>query len=335
MCEHSRLTIRKLVAVFAPLVTLGLVGQAVNAQTISTTPQKTVIRNQSTPNPIHGGPSGAIPPNCSCPTHTYCDGACCAYSTGATFGKSNFVIYNQCNPIKDLHLRFEVTNTLTADHDDLTNNCNPNDITKTLNTTNGIIIQFNAYSKDTPKALIQYIFAVSGTTITPHIQYAGNNPTPDGKDHDWLQSYTNSYGLSLATANSVPPGFVFEVDLGTDNEGYVTSATFTVTEPVPGGKPKKHVQKAPPSGLYKLRISEFQTNVVSGGGHYVDFAKGGAGNLTYSSKDELRVEGGYPHCAAAAGDFSGGTCETSNAIYSGISPCSGATTLTQSVTTSE
>ena len=322
-----RFTLRGLVAA-APLLTLGLIAQAVNAQAIDT-PQKTIIRPQVTPNPTEGGPVTVAPPPskkvCACPTGLFCDGACCAYSTGKTTGQLNYVIYNQCDAIKDLHLRFEVAKELTADHDNQVNNCNASDVTKTLKTTGGIYVQFNTFSKDAPNALIQYIFAVVGTKITPHIQYAGG--TPDKVDHDWTQNYLNAYGLTLAKPNSLAKGFVLEVELSTDAKDYVDAVTFTVTEP----DGKKHVQKA--ANLFPLRVSEFQTNIVSTNGNYVDFGKGGAGTLSYSSKDKLSVEGGnYEHCAAKWGDYAGGTCETSNAAYGGMKPCSAATTLTQSVT---
>ncbi|HEV3326193.1 MAG TPA: hypothetical protein VG052_11335 [Puia sp.] len=255
-------------------------------------------------------------PGGKCPTGMSCDGDCCMYPTNETIGQLNYIIYNKCDAIKDLHMRFEVTKELTADYDELTTNCDASKITKKLNSTEGIVIQFNCFSKDAPKALIQYIFDVSGTSITPHIQYAGG--TPDKVDHDWVQSYTNAFGLTLSKANSLAKGYILEVELSTDSKGYVDGATFTVTEP--GGK--KETQKAAKSGLFPLRISEFQTNIVSTNGHYVHFAKGGEGTLSYSSSGEMCVEGGnYEHCATALGDYNGGTCETSNASYGKLSSC--------------
>ncbi len=299
---------------------LGLIAQAGNAQTASQ-PQHTIIRNQSTPNTTEGGPGPSEGPS----ANNSCSGVDpIRYSTSETVGQLNYLIYNKCNAIKDLHLRFEVTKELTAKHDNVVNNCNASQVTRKLNTTDGIYIQFNAFSKDAPKAMIQYIFAVVGTKITPHIQYSGG--TPDNIDHDWQQDYDNSYGLTLAKANSLAKGFVLYVDLNTDDNGYVTGATFTVEEP----SGKKHVQTAPKAGLFPVRVSESQTNIVSTNGNYVDFAKDGAGTLSYSSKGTLLVEGGdYEHCAAALGDYSGGTCETSNASYGKLSGCG---PLTQSIT---
>ncbi len=251
-----------------------------------------------------------------CPTGMSCDGACCMYPTNETIGQLNYIIYNHCDAIKDLHFRLEITKELTADYDNEVSNCDASKVIKKLSSTEGIVIQFNCFSKDAPKALIQYIFDVSGTSITPHIQYAGG--TPDKVDHDWVQAYTNAFGLTLAKANSLAKGYILEVELSSDGKGYVDGATFTVTEP--GGK--KYTQKAAKSGLFPIRISEFQTNIVSTNGHYVHFAKGGEGTLSYSSSGEICVEGGnYEHCATALGDYNGGTCETSNASYGKLSSC--------------
>ena len=251
-----------------------------------------------------------------CPAGMSCDGDCCMYPTNETIGQLNYIIYNKCDAIKDLHFRFEITKELTADYDNEVSDCDASKPTKKNLPTQGIIIQFNCFSKDAPKALIQYIFDVNGTSITPHIQYAGG--TPDKVDHDWQKDYANAYDLTLAKANSLAKGFALEVELSSDDKGYVTGVTFTVTEP----NGKKHVQKASKGDLFLVRLSEFQTNIVSTNGHYVHFAKGGEGTLSYSSKDAICVEGGnYEHCATAMGDYNGGTCETSNAEYGKLSSC--------------
>jgi hypothetical protein len=261
----------------------------------------------------------------ACPSGKSCENGCCVYPTGEAIGILNYIIYNNCQPIKDLKLTFEVTKELVAEYDNEVSDCNASKVVKKLNSTDGIIVQFNCFSADAPNSLIQYIFQVSGTQITPHIQYAGG--TPDKIDHDWQHNYENAYGLTLAHANSLAAGFKLEVELGTDNKGYVNAATFTVTEP----DGKVHTQKAPASGLYPIRITDFQTNIVSTDGHYVSFNKSGAGTLTYSSSGTLCVEGGtVDHCANA--DL--GTCETSNALYGFLSSCCTASgkSFSQSVT---
>jgi hypothetical protein len=328
MSRQNWLVVCRLIGAAAPLAMLGLIAQVVDAQTVvapgnapeKTAPHITNPQDQGGPSQEGGGPSQGGPSNVCLAT----------YPTSNAIGKLDYIIYNQCNAIHDLHLRFVVTKQLTAKHDNQVKGCNASQVTKKLTTTKGIYIQFNTFSKDAPKALIQYIFVVSGTTITPHIQYAGG--TPDMVDHDWQKNWTNPYGIKLAKPNSLDPGYVFEVDLSTNDKGYVNAAKFTVTD-LDG---RQHHQDAPPatnSGsqagkLFPLRISEFQTNVVSTDHHYVDFAKDGAGTLSYTSKDQLSVEGGnFEHCAAALGDFSGGTCETSNASYS----CPAGVPLTQSV----
>jgi hypothetical protein len=331
MRRQSRLAVHGLLGAAIHLATLGLVSQAANAQT---TPQSThtIVPASNSTNPTRGGPSpsqGGSSPNNSC-TSSALDSI--KYPTKETIGRWNYIIYNRCHTIKDLHLRFEVTKELTAEHDNKVDHCDASQVMQKLTTTDGIFIQFNAFSRDAPNALIQYIFRVRGTEITPHIQYS-HTPghqfaTPDHIDHDWQQDYANSYhDLNLATPNSLAKDFVLYVDLHTDDNGYVTGATFTVEEP----NGKKHEQTVPPAGLYPVRISEFQTNIVSTNNHYVEFAKDGAGSLSYSTDGTLLVEGGdFEHCAAALHDYDGGTCETSNASYGKISGCG--TPLTQSVT---
>jgi len=250
-----------------------------------------------------------------CPTGMSCDGTCCMYPTNETIGQLNYIIYNKCDAMKDLHFKFEVTKELTAEYDELTSNCDASKITQKLNSTAGIVIQFNCFSKDAPNALIQYLFYVQGTDIWPHIQYAGG--TPDKVDHDWAPS-TTTYGITLPKANSLAKGWILEVELTSDDKGYVTGATFSITEP----DGKKHSSTAPKSSMYPVRLSEIQTNVVSTNGHYVHYAKGGEGTISYSSTDELCVEGGnYNHCATALGNTSWETCETSNASYGTLSSC--------------
>src|SRR5580658_725624 len=106
MCRQSWLALRRLIGAAAHLTALGLIAQGVNAQSAGM-PQKTITRNQATNLPTQGGPSLN---NSSCSP---------AYPTSKTIGQLNYVIYNQCNAIKDLHLRFEVTKELTAKHDNV------------------------------------------------------------------------------------------------------------------------------------------------------------------------------------------------------------------------
>lgn len=251
--------------------------------------------------------------NATCPTGMSCDGDCCMYPTDETIGQLNYIIYNKCDAIRDLHFQFKVTKEFTAEYDELTNNCNASQITKKLNTTDGIVVQFNCFSKDAPNAMIQYLFYIQGTTIYPHIQYSRG--TPDKIDHDWTAS---TYPITLTKSNSLAKGFVLDVELSSNENGYVNGAKFTVTEP----DGKKYVANAPQSSLFPIRISEFQTNIVSTDGHYVHFAEGSEGILSYWAQDALCVEGGnYEHCAATFGDYDIGTCETSSANYGKLSSC--------------
>ena len=268
-----------------------------------------------------------------CPEGKTCHDGCCIFPLNQKAeGNWNYIVYSDCNPMKDLKLSFKVTKDLKAEYDVIANCAqSPTSKDKKLNSTEGVVVQFNCFSKDADKkkntgGMIQYIFYVQGKSISPHIQYVSG--TPDGKDHDWLRQGNNTFpGLTLPKANTLPKDYTLEVEFGNDKDGYVNKVTFTVINE----KGKHFVLKAPEKGahppgstksnpgtLYPLRITEFQTNVVSTNGHYVHFKTGGEGTLTYSAKDKLCAEGGsYEHCVSAGI----GTCESSNAIYGFLSSC--------------
>lgn len=273
-----------------------------------------------------------IPCSITCPEGKTCVDGCCIYPLNRKAeGEWNYIIYNDCNPMKDLKLSFKVTKELEAQYD-VAANCaqSPTATDQKLSSTEGVVVQFNCFSKDANKVkntggMIQYIFYVQGKSIFPHIQYVSG--TPDGVSHDWSQIGITFPGLTLPKDNAIPEGYTLEVELGTGEKGYVNEVTFRVID----DKGKTYEKKAPkkngnppgatashPETLYPVRITEFQTNVVSTNGHYVHFKKGGEGTLTYSSTDKLCVEGGsYDHCVRS---FTG-TCESSNAIYGSLSSC--------------
>ncbi len=277
-----------------------------------------------------------------CPEGKNCYEGCCIYPLGTNAeGSWNYNIFSDCKPINDLKLSFKVTKDLEAEYDVNTGNCSqaPTATSQKLTSTRGVIVQFNCFSLDADQqkntgGMIQYIFNVSGQSIIPAIEYPTH--TSDGLDHGWPG--VNAFaGLQLPKANTLPAGYTLEVDLGTDDNGYVNNVTFTVID----NKGKSYVVQAPkkdahppvktaanpqgatasnPQTLYPARISEFQTNVVSTEGLYVHYKSGGEGTLTYSSKNSLCVEGGaygYDHCVNTGVR----TCESSNAIYGFLSSC--------------
>ncbi len=283
---------------------------------------------KSLENSIHKDPC----PGGKCPDGKTCTDGCCIYPLGVKAqGNWDYLIYNDCKPMEDLKLSFKVTKELEAEYD-VAADCaqSPNGSETKIKSTEGVVVQFNCFSKDADKVknaggMIQYIFYVQGKSIWPHIQYVSG--TPDGIDHDWSQSSISFSGLTLPKDNAIPAGYTLKVDFGTDKDGYVDDVTFTVVD----DKGKSYEIKAPKKGahvsgatsshpetLYPLRITEFQTNVVSTNGRYVHFKSGGEGTLSYSSKGKLCVEGGsYEHCTGAGV----GTCESSNAIYGNLSSC--------------
>jgi hypothetical protein len=276
-----------------------------------------------------------------CPVGKLNHDGCCIYPLGTKAeGNWNYIIYSHCHPMKNLQLVLQVTKDIEAEYDLILPNCAqtpPSGTFKHL-PTQGVVVQFNCYSKDVGHkrntgGMIQYIFYVQGQQISPHIQYVSK--TPDGVDHDWAPSPFS--GLTLPKNNTLPAKYSLWLWLNTDTNGYVNEVIFGVED----NDGTLYQLSAPqPSAIYPLRILEFQTNVVSTNGHYVHYKKGGAGKLFYTSNaqmngysgQQLCVEGGsYDHCVASYL----GTCESSNASYGSLDFCctteKTAWTLSQSV----
>jgi hypothetical protein len=277
----------------------------------------------------------------TCPAGKINYNGCCIYPLGRKAeGNWNYIIYNNCNPMKDLQLVFQVTKDMEAEYDLVLPDCAQTPPSGTFEhlPTEGVVVQFNCYSKDAGRkkntgGMVQYIFYVQGQTISPHIQYVSG--TPDGVDHDWAPSPFP--GLTLPNNNTLPANYSLWLWLNTDENGYVNEVIFGAED----NHGTLYQLSAPhPENVYPLRILEFQTNVVSTNGHYVNYKSGGAGTLYYTSNaqmndekgQQLCVEGGsYDHCVASYL----GTCESSNASYGFLDVCctteKTAWTLSQSV----
>jgi hypothetical protein len=287
-------------------------------------PQRDIVALQSAEDSVHA--SASDEKRHSCPAGKIKRDGCCIYPLDRKAeGNWNYIIYNNCNPLKDLQLVFQVTKDIEAEYD-LAINCAQTPPSGTFQhlQTEGVVVQFNCYSKDVGKqqntgGMVQYIFYVQGQTISPHIQYVSR--TPDGVDHDWGPSPFP--GLTLPKSNTLPAGYSLSLWLVTDANGYVNEVIFGVED----NDGNLYQLSAPnPANIYPLRILEFQTNVVSTNGRYVHYKPGGAGKLYYTSNaqmdgddtQKLCVEGGsYDHCVASRL----GTCESSNARYGFLDFC--------------
>jgi hypothetical protein len=274
------------------------------------------------------------PPNNSCcngsccPQGKTCDHDCCINPMTSPGGNNNYIIYNACQPIDGLIINFTVDQELV---------------------TNGeFSLQFNAYSiagnnfNDTE--LIQYIFYIDGTQITPNIQYPGYPGT-----NGWTG---NAFPITLTTGNTLPKNYQLELQLTTDNNQNSNAATFTVTDnegnfssqtillnngntgatvtvksqingvsSTQGPTPTNAPAPSNSNLIERVPIGSFQVNLVApgSGDECVIFNAGGAATITYSSNDQLCVEGGnnFDQCTG----FSGFTAESSNAQYSALSSC--------------
>jgi hypothetical protein len=244
-------------------------------------------------------------------------------------GKRNISLFNNCKPIQGLTVGMKVAQTFVS--------------------TNGFSIQLNAYNPGgSPTDWMQYVFIISGNTISGSVQYwnsaayvrccqqPGNNNC-SGTTNPCVCTPTQSCPVVTQTAvgntgpivnnlpsNNLPAGYNLQIELGNDNAGNITEATFVVID-------NNNVRKAsaPVQNLPLFPISSFQTDVVGPGNGQSTIFSGGAGTITYSvASGQLCLEGGLPdQCTGKSTP----TAEDSNAAYGTIASCCGST-LTQSVT---
>lgn len=240
---------------------------------------------------------------------------------------NNAVLYDDCAPLRNLSLVFEVVEDLATVEG------------------NGFSLQLNAYpppgrtSQGQPLIIFQYMIYILNNSVWYEIQYwASGNTWPNGYTPQpgttpWLPVLPNDYYLTpfgSAPANQILRGSRLGITLGTDDSAAVVSAQFSYTDP--DGNLTSSTFQFPEGARYP--ISAFEMDLVGpGGGSNCTFTTGltaSRGIFYYSvSPGTLSVQPGGP--GSACGEWSGGTAETSNAVYSDISPASGGTTVTQTL----
>ncbi len=196
------------------------------------------------------------------------------------------------------------------------------------------------YCQTSELAVFQYIVYVQGSRLVYQIQYwatpgistwpAGYTPQP--QTTPWLPCWANDYSnpftpFASINGDTLPRDSQLQIQLSTDENGGVTKATFSYTDPdgntssVDYSLPAVHP------------IVAFQVNLVGpGGGANANFTTGltsSRGILYYSvTPGELSVQSGGP--GAACGEAAVGTVETSNAVYSDVAGAP-ASTVTQTL----
>jgi len=280
------------------------------------------------------------PDNCGtcgkvCPTGQTCFKGCCIVpptpplsgTVGALDGSGNYTLYSPsgaggCQPIHGLKVSFAVNKNMSAA---ASARGGPPLCSQPIDTT-GFTVQLNAASKSLWQ---QYVFLVGQENIVGQVQYWG------GCAKEVVNLTTNSLlpGNDSLTSNIIPENYVLEIQLHTDHNGNVISATFTVTD----DSHNKVSQKLPIPALYQGPALAFQVDV--GGPDNCSYAgfTSGAASITYKASSSLCVTGALPVTptgkpAVGCSSSNCNTAETSNVTFAPISTCCGLS-LTQEVNT--
>jgi hypothetical protein len=195
-------------------------------------------------------------------------------------------------------------------------------------------MQLNAYNPTGPTtSWMQYIFLISGNAITYQVQY-WDIKAACACGHavcDCTGPLVNQSGTVLSLpSNTIPAGYVLEIDLNNDSAGNISGANFSVTDNMGNTTSKS----AALDTNHLFPIAAFQVNV--GGPDNASSSKfsSGAGTISYQvSAGQLCVEGGLPDLCSNSSGSNTPTAEKSNATYGPIeTPCC-ASQLTQSLST--
>jgi hypothetical protein len=234
---------------------------------------------------------------------------------------NNATLVDNCQNLQNLTVTLQVTQDLI-----------------TLGNT-GFSLQLNCYPQPASQSQgqtlnwFQYIIYVGGpinSQLGWEIQYwsigapsawpTGYTPNPPNTT-PWLPVLPNDYFIQpfgSAPSNQIPAGSVMQIQLATDSNGNVTTATFSVTDA--SGNVSSFPFTFPAGAVYP--IYGFQVDVVGPGGGSACTFTSGAGTLAYSvSPGALSVQGASTNC----GGPQPGTGESSNVVYGDLTPASGAT----------
>ena len=181
----------------------------------------------------------------------------------------------------------------------------------------------------------QYIIIVGGGELQYYIQYwsLGSSTWPPGvnpvaETSPWLPCWANDFGVTTTFAtglsgDTLPSGSFLQIELATDSDGGVTTATFTYVDP--DGVPQTGVFVAP--AVHP--INGFQLNFCGQPGYTAVFAPTvPTALIRYSvSSGELSVFDDDTESACVGVSKTG---ELSNMVYSDINGAP-ASTVTQSL----
>jgi hypothetical protein len=207
--------------------------------------------------------------------------------TSGLGGRSNYILYSNCNPL----IGVTVTINLTQD----------------LVCTNGFSFQLNALSpvNETTSAQ-QYALVFSGNEISAVVNnWSGRN-----------RIIPDSIMLVSLSGSRIPAGYQLIISLQNDARGNITGATYVVTDD------RRNTLKRYPLDLETFGakatelapINAFQLNLVGPGNSESVVLASGSGSIVYQASNALTVVNSWP-CGVV-----GGTLENANSAYGMLSP---------------
>lgn len=205
---------------------------------------------------------------------------------------SNYILYNNCNPISGLSVTIDVTENIVCK--------------SASGKTTGFGFQLNAYSPKSEKsAWQQYVMAVFETEII-------------GAVDNWPVSGPNIindfFNLVSTTNNEIPAGYQIQINLQNDSSKNVSGATYVVVDNTGKTVANKSLTLTSISGVTSADLAPivaFELNVVGPVNGESAVLSSGAGTITYTASENLTVLNAEPSCTESGYI----TAETANTFY--------------------
>jgi hypothetical protein len=195
---------------------------------------------------------------------------------------------------------------------------------------NGIGLQLNTYSpNDSALSFQQFFYTMEPPFTTLQMQVE----TFDGSGNEIMNSIYDL--IDLDESATIPTGWVLAIELINANDGTITSAVFTITDPSNSSNPSvaqgtanmlnpSAIPGDPESAANLAPIVALTFNIVSYGDFTTANFAAGSGNIIYSSENSLTADSEPPPETWRNGHYSA-TGEQSNMFYgSSISSNNGA-----------
>ena len=225
---------------------------------------------------------------------------------GAGLGSnSNYIFYNNCNPITGLSISVDVTEAIVSKSDS--------------GSTTGFGFQLNCYSpKNERSAWQQYVLTVWGSEI-------------EGAVDNWPVSGPNIinyfFGMASTPNNTIPAGYQIRISLQNDSNNNISGATFVVTDNTGKTVANVPVTLTSISGVNSsdlAPITGFELNLVGPVNGESAVLSSGAGYITYTASSVLTPLSGEPPCTESGYV----TAEKANSFYAEL-PAQPNTAFTQ------